>query len=109
MIDVKSIYSQVFDSSNLNWNNDMDTNRMFLKVNEQYFNDVLKKKGYVFLKDVYELLGFPITKASINTGWFYDITNDSVDNYVEFDIDYNEQSIEIDFNVDGDITNHFKD
>ena len=107
MVDVKSIYSRTFDSTNSNWNDNMDMNRMYLKSQETYFNDRLKVRGYVFLRDVYEALGFPITKASINTGWFYDTTNDFVDNYVHFDMDYNERSIEIDFNVDGDITNHF--
>ena len=105
----RSIYSQKFDSTNPNWKDDMDMNRIYLKMYEMYFTDVLKKRGYVFLKDVYEALGFPITKTSINTGWFYDVRNVSIDNCVCFDLDYNEHSIDIDFNVDGDITKYFKD
>ena len=45
MVDVKSIYSQTFDSTNSNWNDDMDMNRMYLKVQESYFNDRLKVNG----------------------------------------------------------------
>ena len=44
-------------------------------------------------------------------GWFYDASKSSGDNYIDFGIKENgkESNIELDFNVDGDITNHFED
>lgn len=81
------------------------------KAQERHFNEILRFRGYVFLKDIYECLGFPITKTSLLVGWFYDASKSSGDNYIDFGIKENgkESNIELDFNVDGDITNHFED
>lgn len=106
---VKSKYARVFDSSCKDWNKDREFNVMYLKVQQNYFNDVLKTRGYVFLRDVYEYLGFPITKTSLFVGWYCDSTN--ADNYIDFGIHVteDENKIELDFNVDGDITCLFED
>ena len=88
---------------------------MFLKQQMNYANDVLKKRGYVFLNEVYEMLGIPKTKAGKIVGWIYDEKNPIGDNFIDFGI-YNENReknrdfvngyervILLDFNVDGDI------
>ena len=87
---------------------------MFLNAQQNYANDLLKSKGYLFLNDVYDMLGIPKTKAGQVVGWVYDPENpNSGDNYVDFGIydAYNEKArdfvngyertILLDFNVDG--------
>lgn len=108
---VKSKYARIFDSSCKDWDKDREFNMMYLKAQQTYFNDILRNRGYVFLRDVYECLGFPVTQTSLFVGWYYDPTNAFVDNYIDFDVHVkeDESGIELDFNVDGDITNQFKD
>ena len=78
-------------------------------------NNLLKSRGYLFLNEVYEALGFPITKAGQVVGWLYRPDNPNGDNYVDFGI-FNlqsekacdfvngyERSLVLDFNVDGNI------
>ena len=90
---------------------------MYLNAQQNYANDVLKTKGFIFLNDVYDLLGIPRTKAGQIVGWIYDPENPEHmgDNYVDFGIfDSNreknrdfvngyEKVIILDFNVDGPI------
>ena len=53
------------------------------------------------------------TKRELFVGWYYDLDNPSGDNYIDFDLPKTNEgknaNITIDFNVDGDITNRFKD
>ena len=85
---------------------------MFLRKQQDYANEVLKCKGYLFLNDVYAMLGIPKTKAGQVVGWKWDSNGD---NYVDFGI-YDvtderkrafvngyERNILLDFNVDGNI------
>ena len=107
-----SQYAKCFDSSCLNWENDPDYNKMFLTRQQNWANDKLKAQGHLFLNEVYDMLGFPRTKAGTIIGWVYDPDGDG-DNYVDFGIFniYNETSrdfvngyeknIWLDFNVDG--------
>ena len=90
-------------------------NLFFLKRQQDWANERLKARGYLFLNEVYESLGIPRTKAGQVVGWVYDAKNPKGDNYVDFGI-YNlhdekardfvngyERSIWLDFNVDGNI------
>lgn len=106
-----SMYARVFDSNCKNWEKDRNWNLLYLKAAQRYFNDVLKARGYVFLRDIYEYLGIPVTKASLMVGWVYDLKNDFADNFIDFGIESkdDELDIQMDFNVDGDITKHFED
>ena len=108
-----SQYAKCFDSSCINWENDPDYNKMFLTRQQNWANDKLKSQGHLFLNEVYDMLGFPRTKAGTIIGWVFDPKDDSRDNYVDFGIFniYNETSrdfvngyeknIWLDFNVDG--------
>lgn len=107
-----SQYAKCFDNSCLNWENDPDYNKMFLTRQQNWANDKLKAQGHLFLNEVYDMLGFPRTKAGTIIGWVFDPDGDG-DNYVDFGIFniYNETSrdfvngyeknIWLDFNVDG--------
>ena len=110
-----SEYAKFFDCGNPNWEKDAEYNLMFLRNQEKYANDKLQANGYLFLNEVYDMLGIPRTKAGQVVGWTYDEKNPIGDNYVSFGIyDINkpanrdfvngvERTILLDFNVDGNI------
>lgn len=110
-----SPYAKFFDEASPYWEKDAEYNLMFLKAEQNYANDLLKSKKYLFLNDVYRRLGIPETRAGQTVGWIYDEENPVGDNYVDFGIldctrektrDFvngYERSILLDFNVDGDI------
>lgn len=82
---------------------------IYLSRLQNNFNDLLRKKGYVFLRDIYEILELPITQKSIIVGWYYDPNNVVSDNFIYFDIQCNDETcITVDFNVDGEILSRFK-
>lgn len=110
--EVKTIspYARFFEESSTQWKKDAEYNLMFLRNQQDYANDVLRCKGYLFLNDVYSMLGIPKTKAGQVVGWKWDSNGD---NYVDFGI-YDvtderkrafvngyERNILLDFNVDG--------
>ena len=110
-----SDYARCFDNGCTGWTKNSEMNLMFLRRQQDYANDRLKARGYLFLNEVYESLGIPRTKAGQVVGWVYDAKNPRGDNYVDFGI-YNlyseqardfvngyEYSIWLDFNVDGNI------
>lgn len=114
-IDQYSEYSRFFDDGCTGWTKDPEYNLMFLKSNQQYANDKLIAQGYLFLNDVYDMLGIPRSKAGQIVGWIYDPENPVGDNYVDFGIfdvhkqnsrDFvngYERTILLDFNVDGNV------
>lgn len=114
-LDGYSEYARFFDDGCKGWEKDAEANLMFLRAQQQYANDLLRARGYLFLNEVYNMLGIQITKAGQVVGWVYDPDNEKFYNYVDFGIyDVNkpksrdfvngyERSILLDFNVDGDI------
>lgn len=112
-----SDYAKFFDSSSPAWEKNAEYNLMFLKAEQNYANDRLKARGYLFLNEVYERLGIPPTKAGQIVGWIYDPDNPNHngDNYVDFGlydihkektrdfVNGYEEVILLDFNVDGPI------
>ena len=95
-------------------------------LQQDYFNEKLKRQGYLFLSDVYESLGFTTAmlgdekaRASRILGWIYDPTNKNRNCYVSFgltqpgtrvpkpnvadQISRNEPSFWLNLNPDGDI------
>ncbi|MCM1525381.1 MAG: DUF6353 family protein [Ruminococcus sp.] len=109
-----SVYARFFDEGSPYWEKDAEYNLCFLKSQQSYANDILKLNGYLYLNDVYKMLGIPETKAGQVVGWVYDKENPIGDNYVDFGI-YDgfvanrdfvngyERTILLDFNVDGNI------
>ena len=87
---------------------------MYLRQQETYANDLLKSRGFIFLNDVYDMLGIPRTRAGQVVGWTYDKENPRGDNYIDFGIfkrkefvNGYERSVLLDFNVDGIILDKF--
>lgn len=110
-----SIYARMYDDGCTGWEKDPELNLMFLNAQQCQANDILKTKGYLFLNEVYDMLGIPRSKAGQVVGWIYDKECPNGDNFVDFGI-YNihnekardfvngyERNILLDFNVDGNI------
>lgn len=105
-----SEYDRLFDIGNPNWTKSPELNKHFLRSQQNYLNDKLSRIGYVFLNEVYEALGFPVTSAGAVVGWVYDENNVDGDNYIDFGIfdvanaDFfngYERSVWLSFNPDG--------
>ena len=101
-----SKYAVVFNYCSQHWTKDGDYNLMFIKRQEMYCNELLKSRKYLFLRDVYEMLGIQVTKESCLVGWIFEENNQDGDNFVKFNIvEYVIPDIILDFNVDGCIIN----
>lgn len=110
-----SDFARFFDVGNPYWEKDPEYNLTFLKQQERYANEKLQSQGYLFLNDVYRLLGIPETKAGQVVGWTYNEVCPNGDNYVDFGltdvhkpgvrdfVNGYERTILLDFNVDGAI------
>lgn len=108
-----SQYARVFDEvGSTQWTPSPDHNKAFLLMEQNYFNERIKTRGYVFLNEVYERLGFRPTKAGSIVGWVYQNADyEGVDfgifsahtQKAEDFLNGDEPSIILDFNVQGDI------
>lgn len=106
-----SCYARIFDCKDSPWKDtDAEYNLFNLRLTEAYANDLLKYNGYVYLNDVYEMLGLSKVEKFEYVGWRYDENNEVGDSYVSFGIveSYNRGFINgesmkllLDFNVDG--------
>lgn len=77
----QSMYARVFEEQVYNtdgsytgssqWSPVADYNATNLILKNAWANEHLKARGYMFLNDVYEELGFPRTKAGQMVGWLY--------------------------------------
>ena len=106
-----SMYAKFFAEHCKDWQRNPEYNRIFLRAQQNYANDLLKARGHVFLNEVYDSLGIERTSAGAVVGWvlskdsdnfvdfgiFDDLTNPQVRDFVNGD----ECSILLDFNVDG--------
>ena len=59
-------------------------NLVFLKAQQQWATNKLKAQGYLFLNDVYEMLGLERKSYGQVIGWIYDEKNPVGDNFVDF-------------------------
>jgi hypothetical protein len=110
-----SAYAKFFDDQSKEWSKSPEQNLMFLRLQQNYANDMLLMNKVVFLNEVYDLLGLPRTSAGQVVGWA--ITSDDApgDKYIDFGfynqdservrafVNGNESSILLDFNVDGPV------
>lgn len=107
-----SPYAKFYEDGCIGWTKDPEFNLMFLRRQQDAANDRLRDKGFLFLNEVYDMLGIYRTKIGQQVGWVYDKNNEYK---VDFGI-YNihrpenrafvngyEKTILLDFNVDGDI------
>lgn len=125
-VDKDSLFSYLFDASNVDWCNSGRLNLDYLLAKEKYLNQKLIAQGYLFLSDVHEalsiepgVLGDKVIQAARVIGWIYDPDGNSTgDNYISFGISdkegnltkdamemlrRGERDIYLEFNPDGDI------
>lgn len=110
-----SDYAKFFDEGCKGWCKDPELNLMFLRRMQEQANRELKRRGHLFLNEVYDMLGIQRTTLGQVAGWIYDEKNPIGDNFVDFGIyDMNrekcrdfvngyERVILLDFNCDGNI------
>lgn len=112
-----SEHARFFDESCPDFSKDPEYNKMFLKAQERYANDLLRVNGHLFLNDVYKMLGMQPSKAGQVMGWIYDgdSKNPVFNNYVDFGIEDvykeanrrfvngHERAVLLDFNIDGNV------
>lgn len=109
-----SIYARYFDEHSKQWKRDPQWNMLFLKGAQKEFYYRLISRGYVFLNEVYEHLGLPLTAEGQVVGWINDPEYGSCT--VDFGItegfklakrmkenNIYDRAILLDFNVDGPI------
>lgn len=118
-ISLGSEYARFFDDGCTGWDDDPEYSLAFLKKTQAYANDQLQRKTYLFLNDVYEMLGIHRSTAGQIVGWIYDPDNPNHkgDNYIDFGLENIhrektrdfvngiEKVVLLDFNVDGPIYN----
>ena len=107
-----SMYARYFDQFNSNMHvKDQEANFDFLRLQQNIANEKLNRKGYLFLNEVYDSLGFKEVPEGQLVGWvkgmgdsfvdfgLFEARNADARNYV----DYNgkETCFVLDFNVDG--------
>ena len=111
----ESEYARFFDDGNTGWDENPEFSLQFLIRQQNWANELLNHRGYVFLNEVYDMLGIPRTKAGQIVGWVKNNKDDNADHYIDFGI-FNvnrpksrdfvngyENVILLDFNVDGPI------
>jgi Family of unknown function (DUF6353) len=110
----RSIYARWFDEGSTNWQRNPMHNQMFIRSQQDWANDMLRAHGYLFLNDVYKMLGLELTPEGQLVGWVLDNERGG-DNYVDFGVFSNdffiaerfvngdERNILLDFNVDGQV------
>jgi hypothetical protein len=106
-----SMYAKLFaEETNENWSPIRMKNSTFIQAQQNWANNWLNAHGYLFLNDVYKMLGFEPTSYGQVVGWVKDNPNGG-DSYVDFGIvdgrgglefvAGDERSVWLDFNVDG--------
>jgi hypothetical protein len=114
---VPSQYARFFDEQSADFNKRTEDNLTFLNAQQRFANYRLNRDGFLFLNDVYDMLGLPKTAAGQVVGWLsdkHDEFNDQpADHFVDFGIydprdtksrqfvNGNEKYILLDFNPDG--------
>lgn len=110
-----SMYARCFDNTNTQYKSDRMMNAAFIAAQERLANDMLILRGYLFLNEVYDRLGFDPTPEGQLVGWVLkspkEMKDEKRDGYVSFGLGTNPVSREfmrgendaiwLDFNVDG--------
>lgn len=113
-------YARIFDQTHKDWSDVPMQNQYRITMALHHARDALELKGIIFLNDVYDMLGFPRTKAGQTVGWVKGIRYDDngkqlTDGYIDFGIwekgihqgkewvNGNPKAFRLDFNVDGNV------
>ena len=86
-----SPYGFKFDENSAGWDRSREGNIYFLKLTQDYLNDLLKHRGHLFLNEVYDRLDIPRRAIGQCVGWIYNENNPNGDKIVDLDI-FNERN-----------------
>lgn len=112
---VKGIYEFRFDRYSPVWEKDKFQNESTLRSEENWANDKLRFRGYVFLNEVLDRLGLPIQPEGQLVGWVY---NKDGSGFIDFgivdceeleDVRYDANAFDLKLNVQGNILTKFKE
>ena len=116
-----SRYAQVFDKHCENFTENPATNLKYLKKCQALCNEKLHTNGYLFLSDVYDIIGLPPFDNIEGIGWWVDLYDDENANFVDFGI-YDrtkktsrdfvnglQPEIILDFNINGNLADYLLD
>mgnify|MGYP004516785395 CR=1 FL=1 len=93
-----SEYARFFDENCQLWRNNTEENKYTLKLIQTNADSKLRAVGYLFLNDVYDMIGISRSKIGQLVGWVYE----NEDSYVDFSLYEGPRNmIMVDFNVDG--------
>lgn len=91
-------WARIVDFSKPGWRkNDPEYNKMVLDAEQNYANDLLRARGYVFLNEVYERLGIPKCKEGQAIGWAYNPDNNELHNCIDFGLNRPNNKSVVDF------------
>lgn len=111
---INSGTERFFMEGNPNWSKDLFHNKNFLIGAQNALNDLLRNRGYVFLNEAYDMLGFDRSQEGQVRGWIYDRKNPAT-TYIDLGlydphdkakmlfVNGDERSILVTFNDQGDI------
>lgn len=107
-----SQYARLFSEGLDDWEPSAELNMIFLRSQQNWLNQKLAARGHVFLNEVYDALGMERSKLGQMVGWVYG--NPAGDNFIDFGlydeegnerirdfVNLKENSVLLDFNVDG--------
>jgi hypothetical protein len=112
-----SEYVRCFDENNPNWVEQSDYNLNYLHAKQNFWNNRLQGRGFVFLNEVYQDMGFEPTQAGQAVGWAMGADGDNYIDFGIYDLDNDkkrmfvngrEKAIWLDFNVDGVVWDKLK-
>lgn len=109
--DLNSSYlTRMFDTSSKAWLGSPDYNLIFVRAQQNYANDMLRSRGYLFLNEVFDNLGLSRTREGQIIGWrlaegnvnyvdfgIFDASNESTRAFVNGE----DKSVLLTFNPDG--------
>lgn len=110
-------FSIIFEDGCTGWTKSPELNKARVLSVQEYCNQLLQIRGYLYLKDVYEEFGIDTrhNQALHYIGWYYDPEDPTCHNYVDFGLGNTENSrigafmngyetnVLLTFNYDGDI------
>jgi hypothetical protein len=106
-------YNRVFGQGDAEaWQPDLSVNRLFVEAQQRYAQEIVNRRGYLYLSEVYEALGFPETGISRVVGWKIKRNPDGSKDFpvVDFGLNKphpedwkynNDRAIYLDFNCQG--------
>lgn len=89
---------EIFDNTSPSWRNELEYNLVFLSSQQSFANELLKRRGHIFLNEIYDMLGMQRSSAGAITGWLLDEDNKT---FVDFGLKESDGHLLLDFNVDG--------